>query len=86
MQEGQESAEFWESVGGQGEYSRVKEQVGFAPGFEPRLFSVSNTSGFMWMEEVPCFAQEDLLNDDCYILDAFNTIYTWIGNKSNKFE
>lgn len=60
--------------------------MGFAPGFEPRLFSVSNTSGYMWMEEVPAFAQEDLLNDDCYILDAYSTIFTWIGNKSNKFE
>lgn len=56
MKEGEESAEFWESVGGQGEYSKVKESVGFAPGFEPRLFSVSNTSGYMWMEEVPAFA------------------------------
>ena len=86
MKEGEESAEFWEAVGGQGAYSKVKEQVGFAPGFEPRLFSVSNQSGYMWMEEVPAFAQEDLLNDDCYILDAYSIIYTWIGNKSNKFE
>jgi len=86
MKEGQESAEFWESVGGQGAYSKVKESVGFAPGFEPRLFSVSNTSGYMWMEEVPAFAQEDMNNEDCYILDAYNIIYTWIGNKSNKFE
>lgn len=38
------------------------------------------------MEEVPAFAQEDLLLDDCYILDAYSVIYTWIGNKSNKFE
>ena len=40
----------------------------------------------MWMEELPAFAQEDLLNEDCYILDAYNTIFTWIGNQSNKFE
>jgi len=56
MKEGAESAEFWESVGGQGEYSKVKEQTGYAPGFEPRLFCVSNASGYMWMEEVPAFA------------------------------
>lgn len=84
--EGAETDDFWAQVGGQGEYSKVKESTGFAPGFEPRLFSVSNTSGYMWMEELPAFAQEDLLNDDCYILDAFNTIFCWIGNKSNKFE
>lgn len=40
--EGSETAEFWDSVGGQGEYSKVKESVGFAPDFEPRLFQVSN--------------------------------------------
>ena len=40
----------------------------------------------MWMEELPAFAQEDMLNEDCYILDAYNIIYTWIGNQSNKFE
>jgi len=84
--EGNETADFWDSVGGQGEYSKVKDSLGFAPGFEPRLFQVSNNSGYMWMEELPAFAQEDLLNEDCYILDAYNIIYTWIGNKSNNFE
>ena len=84
--EGSESADFWEAVGGQAEYSKVKESIGFAPGFEPRLFSVSNSTGYMWMEELPAFAQEDMLNEDCYILDAYNIIYTWIGNQSNKFE
>lgn len=54
--------------------------------FEPRLFQVSNNSGYMWMEEVPAFGQEDLFNDDCFILDAYNTIYVWIGNQSNKTE
>jgi len=86
MDEGSETAEFWDSIGGQGDYSKVKESLGFAPGFEPRLFNVSNSSGYMWMQECPAFAQEDLINDDCYILDAFNIIYIWIGNQSNKFE
>lgn len=40
----------------------------------------------MWMEEVPAFGQEDLLNDDCYILDSYNKVFCWIGNQSNKFE
>lgn len=40
----------------------------------------------MWMEELPCFAQEDMLLDDCYILDAYSTIYLWIGCFANKFE
>ena len=87
MKEGEESAEFWESVGGQGEYSRIKQAVGIVPNdFEPRLFNVSNRSGYMWMEEIPAFGQEDLINDDCYVLDAYNTIFVWIGHLSNKFE
>ena len=32
------------------------------------------------MQEVPNFAQEDLINEDCYILDMYNTVYVWIGN------
>ena len=86
MAEGSEGAEFWDSIGGQGDYSKVKESLSFAPGFEPRLFQVSNASGYMWMQECPAFAQEDLINDDCYILDAYNIIYIWIGNQANKFE
>lgn len=38
------------------------------------------------MEEIPAFGQEDLNNEDCYILDVYNNVYVWIGNQSNKFE
>ena len=38
------------------------------------------------MKEIVAFAQEDLLNDDVYILDSFDKVYIWVGNKSNKFE
>jgi hypothetical protein len=38
------------------------------------------------MKELPAFTQEDLLNNDVYILDAYNILYIWIGNKSNSFE
>lgn len=27
-----------------------------------------------------------MINDDIMILDAYSTIFVWIGNKSNKFE
>ena len=40
----------------------------------------------MWMKEIPAFAQEDLLNDDVYILDSFDKVYLWIGYGANKFE
>lgn len=38
------------------------------------------------MKEIAAFTQEDLINEDVYILDAYTTLYIWIGRKSNKFE
>ena len=85
VKEGEEKDDFWDAVGGKDEYSRQKDS-GVAAGFEPRLFEVSNAHGYMWMKEVVAFAQEDLNNYDCFILDAYDTIYLWIGHLSNKFE
>lgn len=80
MEEGQESEAFWDSIGGKGDYSHVKNCDMIPPGdFEPRLFSVSTASGFMWMQEIPQFQQEDLVNEDCFILDAFSTVFVWVG-------
>lgn len=38
------------------------------------------------MKEIAAFTQEDLINDDVYILDAYDNLFIWIGNKSNSFE
>ncbi len=38
------------------------------------------------MQEIYNFSQDDLINDDIMLLDAYSTIYVWLGNKSNKFE
>ena len=74
FKEGDEPEEFWDSFdGGRAEYSNVKD-TGMASGFQPRLFHASN------------FSQDDLINDDIMILDAYSTIYVWIGNHSNDFE
>jgi uncharacterized membrane protein len=54
--------------------------------FQPRLFNVSNRGGYMFVKEVFGFMQDDLDNNDVQILDAYNTVYIWIGNKSNKHE
>ena len=50
MQEGAESGDFWISVKGKGDYSKIKEQMAVSDGFEPRLFEVSNSSGFTYMK------------------------------------
>lgn len=54
--------------------------------FDARLFEVSNKTGYTTMSEVPAFQQQDLLNDEVYVLDCFSKMYIWIGPKSNKFE
>ena len=45
-------------------------ELGFAPGFEPRLFQISNASGYIHMRELYNFQQDDLSNNDVMILDA----------------
>lgn len=86
MKEEEEPEEFWQTFeGGRTEYSRSKD-LGIALGFEPRLFHASNASGYFHVEEIPNFSQHDLINDDIMILDNYQTIYVWIGNKSNDFE
>lgn len=86
VKEGEEPEEFWAAFdGGRTEYSNTKD-TGIALGFEPRLFQASNAQGYFHVDEIPNFAQDDLVNDDIMILDAYQTIYVWIGNGSNKFE
>jgi len=38
------------------------------------------------MKEVPNYAQDDLNNNEVMVLDAYRTIYVWVGMNSNKFE
>lgn len=85
MNEGEEPDEFWEALGGKCDYLSYKD-LRIVPGFEPRLFSVSNALGVLFVKEVPAFTQNDLLCDDVYILDCYSTLYVWVGSRANKFE
>lgn len=86
VDEHKEDDSFWNSFdGGKTEYSSMKE-LGFAPGFSPRLFQISNSSGYINMKELYNFQQEDLQINDVMVLDAYKTIYMWIGTGSNKIE
>ena len=60
--------------------------MGVAPGFDPRLFHCSNSQGYFHMKEIYNFAQSDLNNNDVMVLDAFNTVYIWVGRQANKTE
>ena len=53
--EGAENGDFWISVKGKGDYSKIKEQLTVSNGFEPRLFEVSNSSGYTYMKQVPAY-------------------------------
>ena len=85
MDETEESEDFWAALGGKTEYSSTK-NLGFAPGFNPRMFQISVNSGYNKMTEIRNFRQEDLNNHDVMIVDAYSTIWLWTGNKSNKHE
>ena len=52
VEEHKEDDGFWACFdGGKTEYSSMK-KLGFAPGFTPRLFQISNSSGYIHMREI----------------------------------
>jgi advillin len=53
---------------------------------EPRLFHCSNASGAFKVAEVHRFSQQDLCQDDVYLLDTGREIFMWIGHNSNAQE
>jgi len=85
FKEGEETDDFWASLGGKTTYSSIKE-MGIAPGFEPRLFHCSNCQGYFHMKEIYNFQQTDLNNNDVMVLDVYSTIYIWVGRNSNEVE
>lgn len=52
VEEHKEDDAFWACFdGGKTEYSSMK-SLGFAPGFTPRLFQISNATGYIHMREI----------------------------------
>lgn len=84
VDEGKEPQGFWEAIGGKGKYA--SDGYLYEGAREPRLFQCSNASGAFKIEELFNFSQEDLDINDVFLLDTYNELYLWIGDKSNAVE
>ncbi len=82
--EGSEPDDFWDKLGGKTEYTSAKWLP--PPAREPMLFSVSNSTGSVKIEPILNFTQEDLEEEDVYILDVYTTIFIWVGDQANELE
>ncbi|XP_076312885.1 villin-1-like isoform X2 [Tachypleus tridentatus] len=86
VSEGQEKSDFWGAIGGQEPYSNTKLLKSEDDCHQPRLYQCSNASGRFQVEEIFDFNQSDLIEDDIMLLDAWDTVFLWIGNKANSEE
>jgi len=86
VSEGSEPDDFWEALGGQGDYSKVA--VDFdKPILDPRLFHCKEMSnGSLRAIEINNFDKNDMQSDDVMILDSGDEIYVWIGQDASQDE
>lgn len=84
LNEGSEPEEFWTALGGKADYPEMRE--GEPAPKDPRLFHCSNATGVFEVEEVCNFTQDDLLEDDVFLLDCYTTVFVWVGTGSNDTE
>jgi len=82
--EGAEPNDFWSALGGKGAYASSPALIGDT--HEPRLFQCSNASGSFRVEEIFSYSQEDLDEDDVFILDTYDEVYVWVGTGANEIE
>jgi hypothetical protein len=91
--EGDEPVEFWKALGHDDEDERPSygtadlgddgEGAEWRP---PRLFQVSNARGYIWAEEIFDFCQDDLIPEDCMILDTNADVFIWLGEEARAEE
>eukprot|EP01105_Mastigella_eilhardi_P024241 TRINITY_DN629_c0_g1_i2.p1 TRINITY_DN629_c0_g1~~TRINITY_DN629_c0_g1_i2.p1 ORF type:complete len:1773 (+),score=466.32 TRINITY_DN629_c0_g1_i2:27-5345(+) len=82
VKEGDEPAEFWNALDGKGTFPTQQ----FTARVDPRLFQCSIASGSFAVDEIPQFAQDDLVHDDVMILDAVHAVFVWVGRASHHTE
>ncbi|XP_009075951.1 PREDICTED: villin-1-like [Acanthisitta chloris] len=84
--EGQEPPEFWLALGGKSQYASSKRLQEENPSVSPRLFECSNKTGTFLATEIIDFTQDDLDENDIYLLDAWDQVFLWIGQGANESE
>ncbi|XP_053327026.1 villin-1 [Spea bombifrons] len=84
--EGQEPAEFWLALGGKSQYASSKRLQEETSDITPRLFECSNQTGTFRATEIADFTQDDLEDDDVFLLDAWDQVFLWIGKHANETE
>lgn len=90
VEEDEEPTELWQTFFGcdskPEELAVLNRKSSDIRAIEPRLFLVTNETGYFSVEEIYNFGQEDLDHGDVMILDAYDTIFIWTGRESNAFE
>nr|XP_047935583.1 villin-1 [Anser cygnoides] len=84
--EGQEPPEFWVALGGKSQYAnnkRLQEENSSVP---PRLFECSNKTGRFLATEIVDFTQDDMDENDVYLLDTWDQVFFWIGKGASEAE
>ncbi|XP_044159316.1 villin-1 [Bufo gargarizans] len=84
--EGQEPSEFWLALGGKSQYASSKRLQEEIPDITPRLYECSNKTGVFRATEISDFNQDDLGEDDVFLLDAWDQVFLWIGRNANEIE
>ncbi|NXB09803.1 VILI protein, partial [Cnemophilus loriae] len=84
--EGQEPPEFWLALGGKSQYANSKRLQEENPSVSPRLFECSNKTGTFLATEIIDFTQDDLEENDVYLLDTWDQVFFWIGKGANESE
>ncbi|NXG43744.1 VILI protein, partial [Psilopogon haemacephalus] len=84
--EGQEPPEFWLALGGKSQYANSKRLQQENSSVSPRLFECSNKTGTFLATEIVDFTQDDLEEDDVYLLDTWDQVFFWIGKGANESE
>ncbi|OCT63426.1 villin-1 [Xenopus laevis] len=84
--EGQEPSDFWLALGGKSQYANSKRLQEETLDITPRLFECSNKTGNFVATEISDFNQDDLDEEDVFLLDAWDQVFMWIGKNANETE